>query len=115
MKINKLFNFQKKNILITGSNGQIGKALVKKTFNISRVGTIAGCEVIEGSIKQSAKIKLLRNGEVIHTAQIEQLKREKEEIKEAKKGTECGISIEKFNNILEGDIIEAFEIKSLSS
>ncbi len=89
----------------------VGKADVKKTFNISRAGTIAGCVVIEGTIKRNNLVRLLRNGEEAYKGTIKQLKREKEVIKEAKKGSECGIHIEGFNDIQAGDIIEAIEVK----
>jgi translation initiation factor IF-2 len=90
----------------------VGKADVKKTFNISRAGTIAGCVVMEGTIKRNNLVRLLRDGEEVYKGTIKQLKREKEVIKEAKKGSECGIHIEGFNDIQAGDVIEAIEVKS---
>lgn len=86
-----------------------GEALVLKIFEISRVGTIAGCQVKKGTIRRSDHVHVVRNGEIIHTGPIKQLKREKEVIKEAKEGTECGIHIDSFHNIKEKDIIQSFE------
>ncbi|MEM9737751.1 MAG: translation initiation factor IF-2 [Bacteroidota bacterium] len=87
----------------------IGKAEVRKTFYISRIGTIAGCYVKEGIIKRNADIRLIRDGETCYEGPMKQLKREKEVIKEARADSECGISIDSFNNIQEGDLIEAIE------
>ncbi|MEM9569720.1 MAG: translation initiation factor IF-2 [Bacteroidota bacterium] len=91
----------------------VGKALVLKTFEISRVGTIAGCVVQEGNIKRNAQIRILRGENILYEGEIKQLKRAKEVIKEAKAGTECGISTDKFNDFQEGDIIESVAQKEL--
>ena len=87
----------------------IGQAQVKKTFQISRVGIIAGCVVSQGIIKNNSFVHFIRNGEIYHTGKIKQLKREKENIQEARAGSECGISVENFNDVLIGDVIQAFE------
>lgn len=86
-----------------------GSAEVRETFNISKVGTIAGCYVLEGLIKRSSKIRLIRDGIVVHTGVLGSLKRFKDDVKEVKNNYECGLNIEKFNDIQVGDIIEAFE------
>ena len=87
-----------------------GKAEVKATFNITKVGMIAGCSVIEGPIYAKNNIKIIRNGNIVFTGKIKQLKHFKTSIKEAKVGMECGISIEKYNDFEVGDIIECFDI-----
>ena len=87
----------------------LGQAEVKETFNIPKVGTVAGCMVIDGKIQRNAGIRLLRDGVVVYTGKIASLKRFKDDVKEVSKGYECGIGLEKFNDIKIGDIIEAFE------
>lgn len=87
----------------------IGSAEVRETFNISKVGTIAGCYVLDGIIKRTSKIRLIRDGIVIHSGTLGSLKRFKDDVKEVKNNYECGLNIDKFNDIQVGDIIEAFE------
>lgn len=87
----------------------IGSAEVRETFSISKVGTIAGCFVLEGLIKRSSQIRVIRDGIVIHTGTLGSLKRFKDDQKEVKKGYECGLNIDRYNDIQIGDIIEAFE------
>lgn len=87
----------------------LGSAEVREVFNISKVGTIAGCFVTEGLIKRSSRIRVIREGIVIHTGTLGSLKRFKDDVKEVKNNYECGLNVEKFNNIQEGDVIEAFE------
>jgi len=82
---------------------------VVETFNITKVGTIAGCLVREGKIKRSSKIRLIRDGIVIYTGELGSLKRFKDDAKEVLKGYECGLNIEKFNDIKVGDMVEAFK------
>ena len=88
----------------------LGYALIKKVFKISKIGKIAGCLVTEGTIKKSTGIRILRDNVVIHTGNLETLKRHNDEAKEVKEGQECGISIKDFNDIQEKDVIECFEI-----
>lgn len=87
-----------------------GTAEVKQTFKISKVGTIAGCLVRDGKIARSSQCRLIRDGIVIYTGELASLKRGKEDAKEVSAGMECGIGIEKFNDIKVGDAIEAFTI-----
>ena len=87
----------------------IGSAEVRETFDITRVGTIAGCYVLDGIIKRSSKIRIIRDGIVIHTGTLGSLKRFKDDVREVKNNYECGLNIDKFNDIKMGDIIEAFE------
>lgn len=86
-----------------------GSAEVRETFDITKVGTIAGCYVLDGTIKRTSKIRLIRDGIVIHTGVLGSLKRFKDDVKEVKNNYECGLNIDKFNDIQVGDIIEAFE------
>ena len=86
-----------------------GSAEVRETFDITKVGTIAGCYVLDGLIKRSSKIRIVRDGIVIHTGLLGSLKRFKDDVKEVKNNYECGLNIDKFNDIKVGDIVEAFE------
>lgn len=86
-----------------------GSAEIRETFNISKVGTIAGCFVLDGIIKRNSKIRVIRDGIVIHTGLLGSLKRFKDDVKEVKNNYECGLNIEKYNDIQVGDIVEAFE------
>lgn len=83
---------------------------VRKVFKISKVGTVAGCYVKNGKISRSDHLRVLRDGLVVHSGTIASLKRGKDDVKEVDQGYECGLMIEKFNDISEGDIIEAYKI-----
>ncbi len=87
----------------------IGQAEVRETFNVPKVGTIAGCMVIDGVIERNAKARVIRDGVVIYDSAISSLKRFKDDVKEVSKGYECGMMIENFNDIKVGDIIEAYK------
>jgi translation initiation factor IF-2 len=82
---------------------------IREVFKISKVGTIAGCMVTDGKITRNTKVRVLRDGIVIHTGELESLKRFKDDVKEVLKGYECGLNIANFNDIKEGDIIEGYE------
>lgn len=84
-----------------------GQAQVRQVFKISKVGTVAGCYVTEGYISKDSKVTLIRDGIVIYKGELLSLKRFKDEVKEVKQGFECGISIVNYNDIKEGDVIEA--------
>ena len=85
-----------------------GEVQVKQVFKISKVGTVAGGLVIEGKVHAKDKARVVRDGIVIHTANISALKRYKDDVKEVVTGMECGLSLVNFNDIQEGDIIETF-------
>lgn len=87
----------------------IGSAEVREAFNITKVGTIAGCYVVDGIIKRSSKVRVIRDGIVTFTGVLGSLKRFKDDVKEVKNNFECGLNIDKYNDIKVGDIIEAFE------
>ena len=88
----------------------LGHAEIRETFKVSGVGTIAGCYVTDGKIIRNAKVRLVRNGVVAHTGELASLKRFKDDVKEVVSGYECGTSIERFNDIKIGDIIENYHI-----
>jgi translation initiation factor IF-2 len=86
-----------------------GEVEVLQVFKISKVGTIAGCIVKEGKIKRTNKVRVVRDGIVVHAGDLGSLKRFKDEVKEAVSGQDCGIYINNYNDIRVGDIIEPFE------
>ena len=86
-----------------------GTAEIREVFKISKVGTIAGCMVLDGKINRNSKVRIIRDGIVIYTGELGSLKRFKDDVKEVVKGYECGLNIEKFNNIEVGDNVESFE------
>ena len=88
-----------------------GKAKIKEIFKMSKIGKIAGCEVIEGKIKKNANIRLLRDDQIIYEGKLNSLKKVKEEIAEVKKGNDCGIVLDNFQDIKQNDIIESYIIE----
>jgi translation initiation factor IF-2 len=90
----------------------IGNAEIREVFNITKVGKIAGCFVTTGYVKRGAKVRLLRDNVVIHEGKLKTLKRFKDEVKEVKEGTECGMAFENYEDIRAGDVIECFDVIS---
>lgn len=88
----------------------LGSAEVRKLFKFSKVGTIAGTMVVSGVVKRDAKARVIRDGVIVYDGAINTIAREKDQVKEVKQGIECGITIENFNDIKVGDVIEAYEI-----
>ncbi len=111
--INEIKNAMEGMLEPTEEEKIMGNVEVRETYKISKIGTIAGCFVNNGIIIRKNKIRLIRDGIVIFTGKIKQLKRFKEDANEVKSGYECGISIEDFNDIKVGDIIESFEIQEI--
>jgi translation initiation factor IF-2 len=92
----------------------IGMVEVRQIFVISKVGTIAGCMVLSGMIKRNSSVRLLRNNVVMHTGELESLKRFKDDVKEVKENYECGLNLKNFNDIQVGDQLEVFEIQEIA-
>lgn len=88
----------------------IGLVEVRDVFRITKVGTVAGCYVLDGNVKRGSSVRLLRNNVVIHTGELDSLKRFKDDVKEVKSGFECGLSLKNFNDIEVGDQLEIFEM-----
>lgn len=88
---------------------EIGSIEVRDVFKISKVGTIAGCYVLNGEVKRDSKIRIIRDGVVIHDGQLENLKRFKDDVKEVKKGYECGLQVKNFNDVQIEDILEVYQ------
>jgi len=87
----------------------IGHAEVRETFRVPKVGTIAGCMVIDGVVRRNAKVRVLRQDVVIHSGEMDSLRRFKDDAKEVREGFECGIGLRNYNDLKNGDIIEAYE------
>jgi translation initiation factor IF-2 len=87
-----------------------GQAEVRRLFKVSRLGTIGGCMIVDGSIKNGSQIRVIRDGIVIYEGKIGSLQREKDQAKEVKKGFECGILLDGYNDVKENDIIEGYEM-----
>lgn len=87
----------------------IANVEIRETFKITKVGTIAGCMVLDGSINRNSKIRMIREGVVVYTGELASLKRFKDDVKEVARGYECGLNIKNFNDIRVGDIVEAYE------
>jgi translation initiation factor IF-2 len=92
----------------------VGLVEVRQVFRISKVGSVAGCYVLEGFIRRGSKIRVLRDNVVIHEGELDSLKRFKDDVREVKAGFECGLSLKNFNDIKEGDQLEVFEVVEIA-
>jgi translation initiation factor IF-2 len=88
----------------------IGMVEVRQVFRISKIGTVAGCYVLDGTVKRNAQVRVLRDNVVIHTGEIDSLKRFKDDVREVKAGFECGMSLKNFDDLKEKDQFEVFEV-----
>mgnify|MGYP002896878014 CR=1 FL=1 len=91
----------------------LGHAEVRQTYKVSGVGTVAGCYVQDGCLRRDCSVRVVRDGIVVHEGVLGSLQRFKDSVKEVAAGYECGLSIEKFNDIKEGDIVEAFTMEEI--
>jgi translation initiation factor IF-2 len=87
----------------------VGEVEIREVFKVSKVGAIAGCYVTDGKIARSNKIRIIRDGIVVHSGDLESLKRFKDDVKDVTKGYECGLKIKNYNDIQAGDVVEAYE------
>ena len=92
----------------------IGLVEIRQVFTVSKVGSIAGCYVLEGIVKRDSKVRLLRDNVVLHTGDLDSLKRYKDDVKEVKAGFECGLMLKNYNDIQEGDHLEIFEVREVA-
>jgi translation initiation factor IF-2 len=92
---------------------RLGVAEIREVFRISRIGNIAGCYVRDGQVRRAGRVRLQRNGKVIHEGRIESLRREKNDVREVESGYECGIKLENYDDIQEGDLIECFAVREV--
>jgi len=93
----------------------LGYAEIRKVFDITKVGKVAGCMVTEGVVKRGAGVRLLRDGVVVHSGDLSQLKRFKDDVREVARGYECGLSFAGFNDLKEGDVVECFETEMVAA
>jgi len=93
---------------------RLGLVEVREVYRISKVGTVAGCYVVEGLVRRGSKIRVLRDNVVIHDGELDSLKRFKDDVREVKAGFECGLSIRNFNDIQQKDQLEVYEIVEVS-
>ncbi|OIN93778.1 MAG: translation initiation factor IF-2 [Comamonadaceae bacterium CG1_02_60_18] len=92
----------------------IGTAEIRQIFKVSKIGSIAGCMVTSGVVRRTARLRLLRNNTVIFTGELDSLKRFKDDAKEVREGFDCGLNIKNYNDIVEGDVLEFFEIREVA-
>ncbi|NBC31492.1 MAG: translation initiation factor IF-2 [Alphaproteobacteria bacterium] len=92
----------------------LGNAQIREVFNITKVGKVAGCMVVEGVVKRGAKVRLLRDDVVVHEGTLKTLKRFKDEVREVREGFECGMAFENYEDIRAGDLVEAFEVEEVA-
>lgn len=92
----------------------LGRALVQRTFTISRIGTIAGCRVLGGTVQRNSRVRVIRDNRIIGDYNLESLKREKDDAREVREGLECGIKLGGFNDLKEGDILETYKIEEIA-
>jgi translation initiation factor IF-2 len=93
----------------------LGRAEVRQVFKLTKHGVVAGCMVTSGNIKRPCEARLVRDGAVVWTGKVGGLKRFKDDVKEVAEGMECGISLDGFSDIKDGDIIEAFEVEEVKT
>ncbi|MBV7441853.1 translation initiation factor IF-2, partial [Weeksellaceae bacterium TAE3-ERU29] len=91
----------------------IGNVEIRETFKISKVGTIAGCMVLDGKITRTSSVRIIRDGVVVHEGELASLKRYKDDVKEVTKGYECGLNIKNYNDIKVGDVIEVYVVNEV--
>ena len=92
----------------------MGLVEIRQIYRISKVGTVAGCMVLEGTVKRSARVRLLRDNVVLHDGELDSLKRFKDDVREVKGGFECGLSLKGFNELKEGDHLEVYEVQEIA-
>lgn len=93
---------------------ELGRAIVQRIFSISRLGAVAGCRVISGHIERDSKIRIIRDSRIIGEYPLDSLKREKDDVKEIREGYECGMKLKGYNDLKEGDILEAYKIEEVA-
>jgi translation initiation factor IF-2 len=92
----------------------LGEAEVRQTFRASRVGTIAGCMVTQGVVQRGAQVRIVRDGTIVHDGRIETLKRFQDDVREVAQGFECGLTIENYNDVKEGDVLEVYAVREVA-
>ena len=93
---------------------ELGRALVQQTFQISRLGTVAGCRVLAGNIQRDSRVRVIRDSRVIGDYALDSLRREKDDTREVREGLECGMKLAGFNDLKQGDVLEAYKIEEVA-
>ena len=93
----------------------MGRAEIRSLFNVPKVGTVAGCFVVDGKITRQSQVRLLRESKIIYEGKLASLRRFKDDVKEVQTGYECGLGIENYNDLKVGDIVEAFVKEQIAS
>jgi translation initiation factor IF-2 len=93
---------------------ELGRALVQRAFSISRVGTVAGCRVLAGTLERNSRARVIRDNRIIGDYAVDSLKREKDDVREVREGMECGIKLTSFNDVKEGDILELYRVEEVA-
>ncbi|MGZ4130917.1 MAG: EF-Tu/IF-2/RF-3 family GTPase [Actinomycetota bacterium] len=93
---------------------ELGRAEVRATFRVPRLGVVAGCMVVDGTIVRNSRARVVRDGVVVYDGRIGSLRRFKDDVREVAEGYECGIAIENFQDVKEGDFIEAYEVREVA-
>jgi translation initiation factor IF-2 len=93
---------------------ELGRVLVQMVFKISRIGSIAGCRVLQGVVERNARARVIRDNTVIGDYAIDTLRREKDDAKEVREGYECGIKLAGFNDVKEADLLEVYKVEEIS-
>jgi len=93
---------------------ELGRVLVKQVFSVSRMGKIAGCHIVKGTIERGCRIRVNRDGRGIGDYALDSLRRDKDDVKEVREGYECGIRLSGFNDVKEGDVFEAYKIEEVA-
>ena len=93
---------------------ELGRELVQRTFAISRLGVIAGCRVLAGTIERNCRVRVIRENRILGDYPLESLKREKDDAREVREGFECGMKLRGFNDLKEGDVLEAYKVEEVA-
>jgi translation initiation factor IF-2 len=93
---------------------ELGRALILRTFVISRVGTVAGCRVLSGNMQRNSRMRVIRESRIIGDYPVESLRREKDDVREVREGLECGIKLAGFNDLKEGDVLECYRVEEIA-
>jgi translation initiation factor IF-2 len=93
---------------------ELGRALILRVFSISRVGTVAGCRVLSGTMQRNSRVRIIRENRVLGDYPMETLRREKDDVREVREGLECGIKVAGFNDLKEGDVLECYRVEEVA-
>ena len=93
----------------------LGRAEIRSLFNVPKIGTVAGCFVVDGKITRQASVRLLRDSRVIYDGKLASLKRFKDDVREVQTGYECGLGIENYNDLKVGDVVEAYTKENVAT